>query len=671
LGAPLQVRREVERLREEIETHDYRYYVLNAPVISDAEYDRLVRRLQEIERQYPELVTPDSPTRRVGGEPADGFAEVRHIVPLLSLQNAFERREVEEFDARVRRLLGAEGPVRYVVEHKIDGLSVALVYEDGRLSTGATRGDGQVGEDVTRNLMTVRSIPLRLREHVRGRLEVRGEVFMPVKAFERLNEAREEAGEPPFANPRNAAAGSVRQLDPKVTAERSLDSFIYAVASPETLGLRAHSEALEALARLGFKVNPNYVVCEGVDEALSFCEEWERRRHELEYEIDGMVLKVDSLEQQERLGSTTRSPRWALAYKFAPEEAVTRVRDVIVQVGRTGALTPLALLDPVKVAGSVVSRVTLHNEDVAREKDVRIGDRVVIHKAGDVIPEIVRVLADERTGDERPFTMPERCPACGAEAVRLEGEAARRCTGIACPARLKESILHFGSRAGMDIEGLGPAIVDQLVERELVEDPGDLYSLKVEQLVELERMGEKSAHNLVAAVGRSVGRPLHRLIYALGIRHVGERVAYVLAKHFGSVGRLAGASEEELAAIKEVGPTIAQSVVAFFRQEQTRRLLRKLKRAGLRMEEVEDSKRAGPLEGRRFVFTGSLEGYTRREAGELVRSLGGEVAGSVSSRTDFVVAGEDPGSKLDRARELGVKVLTEEEFVRMISNVTR
>ncbi|MBX6376984.1 MAG: NAD-dependent DNA ligase LigA [Clostridia bacterium] len=662
--------RRLEELRELIRHHDYLYYVLDRPAITDAEYDALYRELVELERAFPHLVTPDSPTQRVGGQPAPGFAPASHAVPLLSLDNVFDTGELAEWDRRVRGLLDGE-PVDYVVEPKYDGLSVALTYEAGVFARGATRGDGFVGEDVSANLRTVRSIPLRLRGRPPHRLVVRGEVILPNVAFQRLNDERRAAGEPVFANPRNAAAGSIRQLDPRVVARRGLDCFVYDLLLAEGWQPETHWEVLEGLASLGFKVNSLRYRCPDVEAVAAVYREWEARRFQLPYAIDGLVVKVDRLDQQRRLGSTAKSPRWAVAFKFRAEQARTRVRGILVSVGRTGVLTPIAELEPVRLAGTTVSRASLHNEDYVRDRDVRVGDLVVVQKAGEIIPEVVRVVLEERPPNAVPFVMPATCPACGSEVVRLPGEAASRCTGVACPAQVREAILHWGSRAAMDIDGLGPAIVDQLVSRGLVSDAGDLYFLTQEDLAGLERMGSKSAANLVAAVAASRHRPLARLYHALGIRFVGRRVAEVLAEHFPSLDALASADEEELRAVPEVGEKIAASVRAFFRQEQTRRLVEKLRRAGVRLAEEPGVPRAAgaeaPLAGRTFVLTGTLRTMTRAEAQRRIEALGGRVAGSVSRRTDFVVVGEEPGSKLERARELGVATLDEAAFLRLLA----
>ncbi|MBE3581257.1 MAG: NAD-dependent DNA ligase LigA [Thermoanaerobacteraceae bacterium] len=662
-----QAQRRLEELRRLIEEHNYRYFVLDAPIISDREYDELMRELLELEATFPELVTPDSPSQRVGGAPRPEFAAVRHRQPLLSLANAFSPQEILDFDRRVRELAGARAD--YVVEPKIDGLSVALVYIDGVFTTGATRGNGEVGEDVTANLRTVRALPLRLKRPV-ARLEVRGEVYMPKEAFARLNKAREDAGEPVFANPRNAAAGSLRQLDPKVTASRALGLFVYQVLYTEEDEPLTQMEALEYLAGLGFPVNPYRVHCRHVQEVLNTLEEWTpERRAALPYEIDGLVIKVNNLGVQRVLGATAKSPRWAVAYKFPAEQAVTRVVDVIVRVGRTGVLTPTALLEPVRLAGSTVSRASLHNEDIIREKDVRIGDTVVIQKAGDVIPEVIKVLPARRTGEEKEFHFPERCPACGSRVVREEGEAARRCTGgLACPAQVKERIIHFASRPAMDIQGLGPAIVSQLLDAGLIADAGDLYYLKVEDLLPLERFAEQSARNLISAIEASKDKGLERLLFALGIRHVGERAARTLARHFRSLDRLREASLEELTTLPDIGPKIAASIKAFFDEPRNLEVLEKLRRAGVKMEAEPEPETAGPLAGKTFVLTGTLPNLTRQEATDLIVRAGGKVASSVSRRTDYVVVGDNPGSKYDKARELGIPLLDEEGLRKLLED---
>ncbi|MDO8588596.1 MAG: NAD-dependent DNA ligase LigA [Armatimonadota bacterium] len=675
-----EVRQRVDWLRREINKHNYLYYVLDQPEISDADFDRLMRELTELEERYPELVTPDSPTQRVGAAPRRQFGTHEHREPMLSLSNAFSDEELRAFDARAHRLLQIPeaDPLEYVTEPKIDGLAVSLTYVDGLFTFGATRGDGYRGENITQNLRTIKSIPLNLNhtwEHPGAKrafpaprfIEIRGEVFLEHEEFRRINEERAEKGAPTFANPRNAAAGSVRQLDPSVTARRNLDIFTYAVGAVEGVEFAGQYEVLEALRYWRFKTNPEIRLCRGVDQALEFCGEFDTKRLSLPYDVDGVVVKVNSRELQERLGSVARSPRWAIAYKYAPTQAVTVIQNIIVQVGRTGALTPVAVMDPVEVGGVTVSRATLHNEDEIRRKDVRVGDTVVIQRAGEVIPEVVEVLKDKRDGDEIEFRMPDNCPICGADIEKPEGEAVARCVGIACPAQIGERIRHFASRLAMDIEHVGPALVNQLIEAHLVGDPADLYFLTLDQLMTLERMGEKSARNVLASIERGKDTTLNRLIYALGIRHVGERTAQVLAEHFAGLDRLRNASVEELSAVPDVGPVVAESIVRFFPRDETKTVLEKLRRAGVTPREV--ARPAGeqsPLAGKRFVFTGELRNLTREEAEEKVRLLGGSASSSVSKNTDCVVAGERAGSKLAKARELGVAVISEDDFLRMI-----
>lgn len=659
-----QARERAQTLRREIADHDYRYYVLDSPLITDAQYDQLLRELLAIEKQYPELVTPDSPTQRVGGKPREGFVTVAHRTPMLSLANAFGEEELRDFDRRVRAALPGE-KVEYVVELKIDGLAVSLWYENGLFIRGATRGDGETGEDITPNLKTIPAIPLRLRETVPA-LEVRGEVYMTKEAFLKLNEAREEAGEPPFANPRNAAAGSLRQLDPAVTAARKLNIFVYGLGFWEGKDLSEHAASLQWLGELGLPVNRHFRVFGDMAEVIAYCTRWQQERFDLPYSTDGMVIKVNSLDQQARLGATMKSPRWAIAYKFPAEEAKTMVKDIILRVGRTGVLTPTAVLEPVRLAGTTVTKATLHNEDMIKEKDVRIGDTVLVHKAGDIIPEVISVVKEARTGREKVFVWPERCPECGSRVIRPAGEAAVRCPNVACPARLREGLIHFVSRAAMDIMGLGPAILGQLLDRGLVRDPADLYQLRYEDLVNLERMGPKSSQNLLDAIAASKTNPLHRLLFALGIRHVGERAAKILAERFGSMERLSRASFEELVAIPEIGPKIAESVADFFATEKNRDLIQKLAAAGVNMQEEKAPAQAKPLAGKLFVLTGTLSRYTRQQAQELIEGLGGRVTSSVSKKTDYVVVGEDPGSKYEKAVALGVPVLREKDFIELI-----
>jgi len=663
-----EVRQRVEELREQIRYHDHKYYVENAPEISDAEYDALFRELRDLETAHPELITPDSPTQRVAGEPVELFASVEHRAAMLSLDNATTAEELREFEERLGRVLpGAR--FEYVCEPKIDGLGVALLYEAGRLARGATRGDGRRGEDVTQNLRTIRSIPLALRgDPARLReLEVRGEVFMSRAAFERLNRQLEDAGEPSFANPRNAAAGSVRQKDFAITARRPLEIYCYQVSHADPFPFRTHWEALEALRGAGLRTNPRARPCASLDEVIAYCRALEAERDALEHEADGVVVKVNDLEQQRRLGATSHHPRWAIAYKFAARQATTRVREIQIQVGKTGALTPVALLEPVELAGVTISRASLHNEDEVRKKDIREKDTVVVERAGDVIPYVVRMLPERRPPDSKPFQMPKACPVCGAAAFRPEGEAITRCTNAACPAQLKERLIHFGSRRALDIEHLGEATVEQLVDLGLVRDFADLYHLGVETVAGLERHAEKSAQNLVGAIQASKGRGLGRLLFALGIRYVGEHVARLLAAHYGAMDRLAKASREELAEIHGIGPRIAEAVHLFFQQEANLETIRRLREVGVRMaEETAAEERPKPLAGKTFVLTGGLDRMTRDEAREAIVRLGGRLTSTVSKKTDYVVVGRDPGAKADDARRLGITLLDEPSFLALI-----
>ncbi|MEN3187874.1 MAG: NAD-dependent DNA ligase LigA [Atribacterota bacterium] len=662
------VRQEIERLRQLIHHHDYLYYVLAAPEISDAEYDALFRRLQELEREFPELVTPDSPTQRVGGKPLSEFASVTHSRVMLSLDNAFTEEEIRNFDRRVKKMLGVD-KVSYVLELKIDGLAVNLRYENGALIHGATRGDGFTGEDVTQNLKTVKSIPLRLREKGKAAvIEVQGEVFMNKADFEKLNEDRKRKGEPPFANTRNAAAGSLRQLDPTITAQRKLDVFVYGAFLIESdYHPKTHWELLHWLGDLGFKVNPHLFLLKNIEEAMVLHAEWEKKRKELPYEIDGLVVKVNEIAYQEVLGATTRSPRWAIAYKFEPTHALTRVLAIEVNVGRTGTLTPVAVLEPVEVGGVVVRRATLHNEDEVKRKDVRIGDWVVVGRAGEVIPEVIRVVKERRTGEEKPFSMPSLCTVCGSAVVREEGEVAVRCININCPAQVKERIRHWASRDAMDIEGLGEKLVEQLVDTGLARTIPDLYRLKREDLERLERMGKKSADNLIRAIEASKERELSRFIYGLGIRYVGEFVARILAEKVGSLEKLLSIRREELLQIEGIGPKVAEAVEEFFWNAQNRGMIMELQELGVKPKEgKKESVSEAPLRGKTFVFTGTLGRFSRKEAEELVKRYGGEVAGSISARVSYLVVGENPGSKLQAAKAKNVPVLTEEEFYRLL-----
>ncbi len=663
---PASVARRIEELRERIRYHNYRYYVLDAPEISDEAYDVLMQELRDLEAAHPELVTPDSPTQRVGAPPSEAFRPVTHPQRMLSLANAFSEDDLRAWHKRVETGLAGQ-PVEFVCELKFDGAAVSLIYEAGVFALGATRGDGVQGEDITPNLRTVRSLPLRLRGEagVPEFVEARGEVYLLTHALEAINEERVRAEEAPFANTRNAAAGSLRQLDPAVTAQRPLDLFVYQIGEVRGRRFRTHWDALAWARDAGLPVNPYMRRVETLDDVLAYVREWVERRARLPYGIDGIVVKVDSLDQQAELGATSQAPRWAIAYKFPAEEAETQVRDITVQVGRTGALTPVADLEPVRVSGVIVRRATLHNEDEMRRKDVRIGDHVVVRRAGEVIPEIVRVLTGKRTGSERQFHMPTRCPVCRSPVVRLPGEAVARCTGGAsCPAQVLELLIHFGSRDALNIEGVGPKLLQQLLDRGLIEDAADLFRLTKAQVLGLERMADKSAGNVIAAIDRSRHPSLARLIYALGLRHVGLHVAEVLAAHFEDLARLSAASFEEVRDIPGIGPTIAESVVEFFKRPATRKLLRKLRDADVRPVTVRAG--GGRLAGKTFVFTGTLERFARREAGERVRALGGTVGDGVSADTDYLVAGADPGSKLDRAKKLGVRVLDETQFLALI-----
>lgn len=660
------VRHDAAELRRVLAHHDYRYYVLDDPEISDAEYDVLFRRLQEIESAHPELVTPDSPTQRVGATPQSGFATARHGQQMLSLSNVTTREEMEEFDARVRRLLGRER-VDYVVEPKIDGVAVELVYEDGAFTVGSTRGDGLVGENVTANLRTIRSVPLRLRAAGRplpARLEVRGEVYLPVAAFRALNREREEAGQPVFANPRNSAAGSLKQLDARVTAARPLALACHGVGALDGVTLGTHHELLGAFAEWGLRPPPRHRLVHALDDVAEAFAALEAERDDLPFEVDGLVVKVDDFELQRLLGQVSRSPRWAVAWKFKPRQATTRIVRIAPSVGRTGVLTPVAELEPVAVGGVTVRNVSLHNMDEVERKDVRVGDTVLLERAGDVIPYVVRVETSRRTGREKRFRMPHQCPVCGADVIRQEDEVAYRCLNVSCPARLKQALRFFGSRGAMDVEGLGEKLVDQLVERGLVRDLADLYHLGEATLVGLERMGKKSAENLLAQLERSKHTTLPRFLVALGIRQVGEATATALAQHFGTLEKLMAATEAELTAVRDVGPEVAAGIHAFFAEERNREAIARLRAAGLKPAPVVAAQ--GPLSGKKFVLTGGLAGMTRAEAQRRIEALGGRVVSSVSKETDYVVVGEDPGSKLAKAEKLGIARLDEKAFRKLV-----
>ena len=667
MTVPKEIQERIEGLRREIHRHNYLYYVLDSPEISDADYDALMRELKRLEEEYPEAVTPDSPTQRVGAKPSERFGTVAHAQPMLSLDDAFSQQEVVEFDQRVRSLLGLEGPLAYTVEPKMDGLAVELVYEEGRLVRASTRGDGLTGEDVTANVKTIRSVPLRLRGEEAPpprRLDVRGEVFISKQGFRLLNEERERRGEALFANPRNAAAGSLRQLDPAVTASRPLDIFFYGVGLVEGREFASQWEVLQALKGWGLKINPHCRRVEGIEAAIRYHREMTELRPALPYEIDGVVIKVDSLELQARLGTKARSPRWAIAFKFEAEEAVTRIQEIILSVGRTGAVTPVAVMEPVRVGGVTVSRATLHNEDEIRRKDVRIGDWVIIRRAGDVIPEVVRPIPERRTGRELPFQMPKGCPVCGSPLVRGQGEAVWRCSNTRCFPRIVKAITHFASKPAMDIEGLGTKVAEQLVAAGLVRHLDDIYRLDMDGLLSLERFAEKSARNLLENIEASKETTLARFLYALGIPLVGEVTAQLLAERFGSLDAIMAAREEELMAVDGVGPEVASSVRQWFQDPRHRRVVEGLLEAGVHWPQAAPMEKR-PLEGKSFVFTGTLS-IPRQRAKELVKARGGRVLSTVSGKTSYLVAGERPGSKLEKARRLGVEVLDEAAFLRLV-----
>lgn len=669
MPADKSVRAEVTHLREELTLHNYRYYVLDDPLVSDAEYDKLFRRLVELEKQHPALQDPASPTQKVGAPPLTAFAQVRHSQPMLSLANVLSREEMHEFEERIHRFLKSEDPIEYEAEPKIDGVAVELVYENGKFTVGSTRGDGVTGEDITANLKTVRSIPLQLlaqaRHPIPRLLEVRGEVYFPIEPFRQLNRERAAAGEPLFANPRNATAGSLKQLDSSVTAKRPLDLFCHGVGRVEDVSFSTHWEFTEALIGWGLKPVPYRRVCRNLNEVFAFFDDLEKRRDDLPFEIDGTVIKVNSFALQRQLGEISRSPRWAVAYKFPARQATTKILNIVPQVGRTGTLTPVAEMEPVGIGGVTVRNASLHNMDEIQRKDIRIGDTVVVERAGDVIPYVVKVINEKRTGREKKFVMPENCPICGAEVEREEGEAAYRCTGLACQAKLKESLKFFGARGSMDIEGLGEKIIEQLVDKDLVRDAGDLYNLNKEQLASLERMAEKSAQNLLAAIKKSKTTTLSRFVSSLGVRHVGDATAKQLAEHFGDLPHIIDASEEQLQEVRDVGPEVARSIAHFFAQKQNRQVIDKLLKAGVHFPKVA-ARRDGKFSGQTFVLTGTLSSMTRPEAQKRIEAFGGKVSSSVSKLTTYVVAGEEAGSKLDKAQKLGVRIVEEEEFLRMI-----
>jgi DNA ligase (NAD+) len=660
---------EIEELRDKLRHHEYLYYVLDQPEISDAAYDRLMKRLEELEAAHPQLITADSPSVRVGGTPREGFQTVQHARPMLSLDNAFSYDQLRDFDRRVRQGSGRE-KIEYIAEHKFDGLSISLQYVNGGLARGVTRGDGRTGEDVTPNVKTIRSIPLRVEQGALKKLklpptfEVRGEVLMTRKAFDAMNRQQEETGGKIFVNPRNAAAGSVRVLDPSITARRRLEFFAYYLLVDGEAPFPKHSESLQALKQLHFRASEDWKLCDGIEEVFAYCDTWEPKRENLPYEIDGVVIKVNSLGIQRELGFTAKAPRWAIAYKYPARQETTVVNDIRVQVGRTGTLTPVAVLEPVQVGGVTVSRSTLHNMDEIERLGLQIGDTVLIERAGEVIPHVLKVTKEG--ANRKPFRMPKNCPECGSAIHRDEGEVAYRCVNAACPAKRKESLLHFASRHAMDINGLGDKIVDQLVDKGMVKDVADLYTLKLDDVAELERMGEKSAENLLEQIAASKKLSLARLIYALGIRMVGERTGQLLAEHFSSLDELAEAKEEQLFEVTEVGPKVAAAIAEFFSESANRKIIKKLDKAGVRPTAEKRVLKSQKFAGKSFVFTGALANRSREEAGQLVMQHGAKVSGSVSKKTDYVVVGIDPGSKYDKAKELGVPILTEPEFDKLV-----
>ncbi|EKJ6021788.1 NAD-dependent DNA ligase LigA [Listeria monocytogenes] len=653
-----------EELINILDQYSYDYYVIDNPTVEDAEYDQKMQELLKIEEAHPEWVTPESPSKRVGGEVLEGFKKVAHDTPMLSLANAFNQEDLADFDRRIRDKVGDD--IAYMCELKIDGLAVSLQYENGKYKQGATRGDGTIGEDITANLRTIRSIPMKLQKDYS--IEVRGEAFMPKRSFQKLNEIREEEGQMLFANPRNAAAGSLRQLDTKIAASRNLDIFLYAVADFGEMGVETHSAGLDMLETLGLKVNKERRLCNSLEEVYAYIEEWTEKRAGLAYDIDGIVLKLNNLEQQRQMGNTVKSPRWSIAYKFPAEEVPTKLLDIELNVGRTGVITPTAMLEPVRVAGTTVSRASLHNEDLITEKDIRIGDTVLIKKAGDIIPEVIKSITEKRSGSEEPFHMPKNCPACDSELVRLEEEVALRCINPKCPAQIKEGLIHFVSRNAMNIDGLGEKVIIQLFSQHLIKDVADLFFLSKEKLLELERMGEKSVTNLLASIEASKQNSLEKLLFGLGIRHVGAKAAKSLAIHFDTMDNLKVADKETLTSINDIGEKMADSIVTYFANEEVHDLLEELKRAGVNMTytgpKLEDmSEEELVFAGKTVVLTGKLEKLTRNDAKALIESLGGNVSGSVSKKTDVVVAGSDAGSKLAKAEELAIPIWSEEDLI--------
>jgi len=658
--------KKILNLRKEVRRHDTKYFVENAPEVSDREYDKLYKELKTLENNFPELIVPDSPTQRVSGKPIEGFKHVKHAIPMLSMDNTYSHEELREFDKRIKKNLGKE-QYEYATEFKVDGVSVSLRYEDEKFTVGSTRGNGKVGDDVTLNLKTIKSIPLVFSSGKKNvsLLEVRGEVFMTKKWFEKLNKEREKKNEVAFANPRNSSAGSLKLLDPRITKERHLDILIWGVGQHKGVEFKNHDEAVEYLRGIGMKVMPSVKVCKDIEEVIDFCEKWHKKRDDLDYEIDGMVVKVNSLAQQKKLGNTSKNPRWMIAYKFPAEKALTQVLDVKMQVGRTGAITPVAILKPVRVSGTTVARSTLHNFDEIKRLDLKIKDKVYIEKSGEIIPKILEVVKDKRTGKEKTIKIPAKCPSCGSLLSRKKGEVALRCDNVSCQALIKQTILHFASRNAMDIEGLGVSLSERLVDEGIIKDYADLYYIKFEDIRKLERFEEKSAQNVINAIEKSKSNDLNRFIFALGIRHVGEKAGWILATRFSSLENLAKQSVESLTSINEIGPVMAEEIVSFFKNKGNIEVLKKLKEAGVKTK-MQKSAHKKVLSGKTFIVTGMLKNYTRQGIEELIRKLGGNASSSVSKNTDFLIAGEESGSKLKKAKKLGIKILDEKDFKKMI-----
>lgn len=666
---PEEIQQEIEELRKKIRHHNYRYYVLNKPEISDEEYDKLIKRLEKLEEEYPQTVTPSSPTQRVGGEPVDEFPDVEHVPPMLSLDNTYDRDDLFDFEDRALRILKDKEVIEWVVEHKIDGVAVSLEYEDGIFVRGSTRGDGNTGDEITQNLKTIKSIPLELiPDDPPSYLEVRGEVFMHDDDFHEMNKEREENGKDRFANPRNATAGTLKVLDSSTVASRNLDIFIHSYGSiPEDL--KTHTETLKFLKGLGLKVISLREIKKGIKEVIPLIEEWKEKRSDLDYQIDGLVIKVNKLELREKLGKTSKSPRWAVAYKYPAEQAKTELKEIKVSIGRTGIATPIAYLDPVFISGTTVSRASLFNMDEIERKDIRVGDTIVVEKGGEIIPHVVDVVKEERTGDEKKFKFPDKCPSCGEKLIRPDGEVDYRCVNLQCPSQKKGRILHYSSRDGMDIEGIGEVIVDKLIQKKMIEDYADLYSLEKDEISELERMGDKSAENLITAIKESKERSLHRLIYSLGIPFVGSYNARLLSENYQSIRELKNAGKKELESIEGIGGKTASSIVSFFNNKRNLTVIKKLEEAGVKTEREKKEEKEKPLSDKKFVFTGALDKYSRSEVKKLIENLGGRATGSVSGKTDYVVIGDNPGSKADKARELDVKILNEDEFYKLIDSL--